>query len=100
MVTDRPTEEEMDATLAESFPASDPPSWTRGIDGPTGAPANPAPPDEEKSCDTPLPTVGRSTKRPLVPRRPPVRYWRMHCDKPIGAQLSIRPFALYSSSLR
>ena len=26
------TEEEMDATIADSFPASDPPSWNSGID--------------------------------------------------------------------
>jgi hypothetical protein len=29
-----PTEEEMDETLEESFPASDPPSWSQGHDAP------------------------------------------------------------------
>jgi hypothetical protein len=31
---DHPSEEEMDETLDESFPASDPPSWSRGHDAP------------------------------------------------------------------
>lgn len=27
-----PSEAEIDSTLADSFPASDPPSWTRGLE--------------------------------------------------------------------
>lgn len=32
------TEDEMDATIADSFPASDPPSWNSGIDRQTARP--------------------------------------------------------------
>jgi hypothetical protein len=31
---EQPSEDEMDATLEESFPASDPPSWSHGHDAP------------------------------------------------------------------
>jgi hypothetical protein len=36
---DHPTEEEIDRTLAETFPASDQPGWTLGLEQ-TGAPTD------------------------------------------------------------
>jgi hypothetical protein len=41
---EHPTEEEIDETLEESFPASDPPGWTLGIE-PLGSPQT----EEEQS---------------------------------------------------
>jgi len=39
-----PSEAEIDSTLADSFPASDPPSWTRGLEQ---APARKDAPEEK-----------------------------------------------------
>jgi hypothetical protein len=41
---ERISESEIDETLAESFPASDPPSWTLGVD--------PCPPEKEEDKET------------------------------------------------
>jgi hypothetical protein len=37
-----PTERQIDETLAASFPASDPPSWTLGLEGASSEPEEPA----------------------------------------------------------
>lgn len=50
-VAEEMTEAEIDRTLAETFPASDPPSWTLGTDhgreSTTPPPETPAPPSKK-----------------------------------------------------
>ncbi len=44
MSTEKPKEKRIDETLDDSFPASDPPSWTPGE-------AQPVPPEEDENDD-------------------------------------------------
>lgn len=52
---EHPTEEEIDHTLEASFPASDPPGWTLGIDDPAEPllPQSPPSPAGDKATDRP-----------------------------------------------
>ena len=58
----QPTEAEIDRTLAESFPASDPPGWTLGL-GQTGAPMDQ---QQSEGASTSLETIIVTRVRDLV----------------------------------
>ena len=59
---DHPAEAEIDLTLAESFPASDPSGWTLGLEQ-TGAPTDQR---QSEGAPAPLETITVTRVRDLV----------------------------------
>ena len=62
--TNEMAEEEVDETLAESFPASDPPSWTLGTDHRSESSDGPPPDDGSSESVSPAAPWARRCRAP------------------------------------